>query len=130
MTRITISADCGNAPKAQLIKDFNIAFAKGNIDAILSYFADDIYWETVGRKSWSGKIEVTAVLKSMTEVQASELIIDNILSHGKQCAANGVLKYGDGSVIGFCDIYTFSSHDSRAKIKSLISYAIDMKDNN
>lgn len=127
MPKITISEDCGNAPKKQLIKDFNIAFAKGDTATILNYFADDIHWEMIGGDTWDGKEAVKAALKTMNGGEASELIIDNIVSHGDRCAANGSISYPDGSTIAYCDMYTFSGHAPDAKIKTLIAYAIELK---
>lgn len=129
MTKVTISEDCENAPKKQFIKDFNIAFAKQDINFILECFADDAYWEMVGGQSWGGKEAIAAALKTMNGGEASELIMDNIISHGNNCAANGILKYPDGSSVAFCDMYTFTSHAKEAKIKTLIAYAIDVKRN-
>jgi ketosteroid isomerase-like protein len=61
MTKVTISEDCENAPKKEFIKDFNIAFAKEDIDYILDCFADDAHWEMVGAQSWDGKEEIASV---------------------------------------------------------------------
>jgi hypothetical protein len=125
--KITISPDCGNAPKMEYIKDFNIAFVKGDVATILGFFADDIQWRIVGGKIWNGKKEIETALKTMTNGEPVELIVGNILSHGKLCAANGEIKYFGGNVVAFCDIYTFSSHSKDAKISSLCTYAIDIK---
>jgi hypothetical protein len=127
MTKVTISEDCENAPKKEFIKDFNIAFAKEDIDYILDCFADGAHWEMVGAQSWDGKEEIAKALKTMNGGEASELIIDSILSHGDKCAANGILKYPDGSSVAYCDIYTFTGHAKDAKIKTLKAYAIDIK---
>ena len=42
MTKITVNADCGNAPKKQILLDLNIAYARADIDAILENLSDDI----------------------------------------------------------------------------------------
>lgn len=128
MTKITVLVDCRNASKMEQIKDFIIALAKGDVKSVLSYFADDICWETVGRISWNGKEALTEVLNAMTKVQASELIIDNIVSDSMRGSANGVLKYKDGSTIAFCDMFTFTSQAKDAKIKTLIAYDIDISE--
>lgn len=38
MTKINIPFDCGNSPKREFIKQFNIAFAKGNADFIIDLY--------------------------------------------------------------------------------------------
>jgi hypothetical protein len=126
MTKVTISEDCDNAPKKQFIKDFNIAFAKEDTAFILDCFADDAHWEMIGGASWAGKAAIAEALQSMDGGEASELIIDNILSHGRRCAANGVLKYPDGSSVAYCDIFVFTSHAVDAKIQTLTAYAIEI----
>jgi len=46
--------DCGNAPKKLLLKELNIAFARGDSEKILSFVTDDIVWEIVGEKRLKG----------------------------------------------------------------------------
>ncbi len=125
MTKITIDEDCGNSPKKQFIKEFNIAFAKGDMDYVLDCFSEDIRWEVINHSPVVGREKASDMLKTMAE-PAEELVIDNIVSHGNRCAANGTLRYADG-VVAFCDIYTFTSHAKDAKIRSLIGYAINVK---
>ena len=54
---------------------------------------------------------------------ASELVLDKILTHGKEGAVNGTLKMQDGKKYAFSDFYEFSSGRD-AKVKSIISYVI------
>lgn len=48
MTKLTIHADCGNAPEKLLLRNLNIAFAQGDVEGILGHFSDDIRWQIVG----------------------------------------------------------------------------------
>ncbi len=54
---IKVPEDCGNSPKAEFLKRFNVAFAKGDAEAILSSVSDDISWEIVGHKTTRGKLD-------------------------------------------------------------------------
>ena len=44
MPKITIHADCGDAPEKALLRDLNIAFANADVESILGFFSDDIRW--------------------------------------------------------------------------------------
>ena len=124
MTKIYVTEDCGNAPKKEYIREFNIAFAEADVEKILSMFSDDAEWVMVGNTAYHGKIEIEKALRAAKLKEAEELLIDNILSHGNRCSANGMLVFKDVS-IHFSDVYTFSRHAADAKIKKLISYAIE-----
>jgi len=59
----------------------------------------------------------------MKSVKASELIIDQILSHGKEGATNGIIKMKDGKKYAFSDFYMFQGAKG-VKIKAITSYCI------
>jgi ketosteroid isomerase-like protein len=80
MAKITVSEDCGNAPKKQFILDFNIAFANGDMVTVLDCLTNDITWEIVGKETVVGKDAVAQLLNDYYET-ANELVIFNILSH-------------------------------------------------
>src|SRR5690606_4836330 len=119
-----ISEDCRNAPKKEYVKEFNIAFAKSETEKILDMMTDDAVWELIGDKTYHGKEQIKQALKAMSTRAAKELIVDNILSHGNKCAANGTVVFAAGKS-HFSDFYIFSSHARDAKIKRLISYGIE-----
>lgn len=126
MLKISVSQDCGNAPQKQFIKDFNIAFAQDETAKVLDLVTDDVRWEIVGDKVFQGKIKLTPALKKMATggPKATELVIENIVGNGDRCAANGTMKFDDGSKLAFCDMYIFASDAPDAKLKELISFAI------
>jgi len=124
--KLICEEDCGNAPKKQYILDFNIAFAKADISKILEMFDDDAIWDMVGSEVVKGKVAIKNELESMAFAEAKVLEVENIISHGKLCSANGEMHHKD-SKVAFCDVYTFSSHAKDAKIKTLKSYGIDIK---
>lgn len=124
--KITVPEDCGNAPRKELIRDLNIAFGENNQEKILEFMADDIEWVFVGKQIMNGKEEVAKFLETMGDDKAEELILDTIVTHGDEAAADGVLKYPKFA-IAFCDIYKFTGHDKDSKIQRLTSYAIELK---
>ena len=125
MTKVSINKDSGNSSHEQFIKDFNIAFAKGNMNYVLDCFSDDIFWDVVNHEPVQGKEAVEKMLKEMDDI-ADELIIDDIVCDSTKCVANGKLTYAD-SVIAFSDLYEFTSDIEGPKIKTLKGYAIELK---
>lgn len=87
MTKITVKPDCGNAPKKELLKQLNIAFAKANSDFLTDIVSDDIEWDIMGDQKISGKEQFTRKLETLKSEKVSELMLDRILTHGKEGAA-------------------------------------------
>jgi ketosteroid isomerase-like protein len=127
MVKVVIEEDCENAPKKQYVRDFNVAFAKSDMSRLLSMVSDDVSWTMVGTKTIEGKAAVERELQTMLKTKPTALILDSIISHGDRCAASGTLKYGARGSVAFCDMYVFTSHGKNARIKDLMSYAIETK---
>ena len=128
MLKIDVQEDCGNAPKKAFIRDFNIAFVKGEIEALLDNLADDIEWHMIGDKTMSSKEEVKEFLAPMMSSKATELVIKHIVTHGNTAACDGTMSFEDGSKIAFCDFYTFTGHDKNAKIREITSYGVELEE--
>ncbi|SHJ11572.1 nuclear transport factor 2 family protein [Pseudozobellia thermophila] len=125
MTKIVSSPNCGNSPKMEFIKQYNIAFAKGDIAFLIENVTDDIVWHIIGDKTMEG-IEVFAEeLEKIQSVKASELILDQILSHGKEGAANGWMTMENGKRYAFSDFYVFQSTKGE-KVKAITSYCLEV----
>ena len=123
MTKIVSSPNCGNSPKMEFLKDFNIAFAKGNVELIVESVTDDIIWNIIGDKKIEGKDKFTQELEKMKMKKASELILDRILTHGKEGAVSGVIKMQNGKKYAFSDFYEFNGAKG-GKVKSITSYVV------
>ncbi|MGI8314182.1 nuclear transport factor 2 family protein [Halobacillus mangrovi] len=117
--------DCGNAPKKQLIKEFNLAFATNNVEFVISCVSDDIKWNIVGDQFIQGKKAFSEALQQMKESNISKIHMKNIITHGRTGAADGTLFFNGGKQIHFCDIIMFTSAGKQAKIKELTSYVIE-----
>ncbi len=125
MTKIVCNPNCKNSPKMELIKKFNIAYAKSDIEFIIGSVTDDIVWDIVGESKIEGKAKFTEELKNMQVCKINELTLDQILSHGKEGAVNGVMKLENGKTYAFADFYRFSGAKD-TKIQSLTSYVIEL----
>lgn len=125
MTKIVSSPNCGNSPKMEFLKDFNIAFVKGNVEFIVESVTDDVIWNIIGDKKIDGKKAFAEKLEKMKSEKTTELRIDQILSHGKEGATNGIMKMQNGKKYAFSDFYKFKGAKG-AKIKSITSYVIEI----
>lgn len=126
MPRITVHADCENSPIKALLRDLNIAFAKNDIEGILDLFTDDIRWQIVGAEDLRGIAAVRASLEAMSGVATRELVIDSIITAGREGAVNGVIASEQGGSVAFCDVCEFESA-SGDRIKSMKSYTVELK---
>ena len=127
MTKVIVGEDCGNSPKALLLRDLNIAFAKNNATFILEHVTDDITWIMVGDQTIQGKANFTAALERMKDNEVVEVRIDNVITHGDTAAVNGRMKMKDGDAYAFCNVYKFKGHSKSAKIREITSYTIEIK---
>jgi hypothetical protein len=126
MTKVIVSADCGNSPKNIFLEKLTIAFAKGDTKFILGSVTDDVRWHVVGDTLIQGKDNFAKALERMKKDQAVELIMHHIATHGKAGAVNGLLKLRNGTSHAFCDVYEFSGAKGTG-IKEITSYVIDIK---
>lgn len=126
MTKITIGDDCGNAPKKKFLKEINIAFAKGNSDFLTESVTDEIVWNIIGDRKIEGKNRFKEELEKMKAEKATELILDRILTHGKEGAVRGVAKMQNGKKYAFSEFYQFSGAKGE-KVKSITSYVIELE---
>ncbi|WP_420577664.1 nuclear transport factor 2 family protein [Ekhidna sp.] len=122
MTKITIKADCGNSPKKEFLKDFNVAFATGNAEFIIDNVSDDIRWYMYGDREFEGKADFAKEINIMKDYVADEVIVHSIVTHGAEAALNGEIKMS-GKTYAFCDMYQFTSAGSNT-IKEMRSYVI------
>lgn len=125
MTKIISCPNCGNSPKKEFIKDFNIAFAKGDLEFIVQSVTDQIVWNIIGDKKIEGKTKLAEELGLMNSEKTTELIIHQIVSHGKEGAVNGIKKTKKGKEYAFSDFYIFNGAKG-GKLKSITSYFIEI----
>lgn len=125
MTKIISSPNCGNSPKMEFLKEFNIAFAEGNVKFLTESVTDEIIWNIIGDRKIEESENFAKELEKMKEQKTTELILDQILSHGKEGAANGIIKIQNGKKYAFSDFYTFNNTKGK-KLKSITSYLIEI----
>lgn len=125
MAKITAPENCGNAPKQQYILDLLTKLADMNVEAALDMLTDDARLEIVGRSSYTGKTAInTIITEDGSRSEVTTLDIANIISHGKYCAAHGVMQFADGGEVAFNNMYTFSSNSKKAKLELIETYSV------
>ncbi|MCV9385449.1 nuclear transport factor 2 family protein [Reichenbachiella ulvae] len=122
--KINCQPNCGNSPKMAFLRDFNLAFARGDVDFILDNVSEDIHWEVIGEGVIEGKEAFGKSIKEMAAFVPEEITIYQIVSHGKQGGLNGELIFPDGKLIAFCDMYEFVSAGKNL-IRKMYSYAMN-----
>lgn len=127
MIRINVKDDCGNAPKKAVLRDFNIAFAKGDTEFLIDNVTDDVEWLRVGDRRIRGIEEFSEAVRRMANELPSALTIETIITHGTDCAVDGVLEFPGGETYAFCDVYRFNNFSKKAKIKRITSYVVQIE---
>lgn len=125
MTKISLKTDCGHSPKREFLKDFNVAFGKGNVKFLTENVTEDVIWDMIGDKTIEGKDDYSNAINKMKDKKVSELVIEKIVTHGKEGAVSGIMKMQNGKKYAFSDFYEFSGAKG-AKVKSIISYVIEI----
>jgi hypothetical protein len=123
MTRIICAEDCGNSPRKLLLKKLLTALAKGENAFVLKNLSEDILWDRVGAAPLRGKESVATMLEELKRQPRSELVIENIVTHGPTGAANGTLKLANGRTYAFSHVYRFRGA-ADAHIRVLTEYLI------
>lgn len=126
MAKIISTPNCGNSPKMEFLKEFNIAFANGDLKFLKEKVTEEIEWILVGEKNIRGKESFIAELEKLSSGKTEELKIEQLLSHGKEGAANGIMKKQNGKTYAFSNFYKFSNAKGE-KLKSITSYTIEIK---
>ncbi|MEC0174833.1 hypothetical protein P4H83_08100 [Paenibacillus favisporus] len=124
--KIICAEDCGNAPKKEFLRAFNVALVGNDTDFINEKIIEDIQWNVIGGNTLQGKGQVFGMLEKLMDKTPTELIISNIITHGYSGSLNGILNLENNMSYAFCNIYRFNSSLNKTKIKEITSYIIDI----
>lgn len=119
---VRIDADCGNAPRKAQVRDFLVALSERRVEDVAAEFATDVEWEFVGSVAYRGRDQAAGAVNGPPH---RSLHIRNLLSHGKQVAAEGTTTSATGDVMHFAHVVSYSGHGKTAKIQSIVTYRID-----
>lgn len=123
MPKITVHADLGPSPRKQFLQGWHVATAEGNMAFLAENVTDDITLQRVGTTTAQGKPAVLEAIKARAREPLTELIIHEIITHGREAAVNGELRYENGAVDAFCEIYVFKNTKANT-LKAITAYVI------
>ncbi|WP_276351902.1 hypothetical protein [Cohnella caldifontis] len=124
--KIICAEDCGNAPKKELLRSFNVAFVCNDVGFITETITENIKWNFIGNSVLQGKDEVFKMLEKLIHKKPTELVVSNIITHGYSGSLNGILNLENNISYAFCNVYRFNSSLNNTKIKEVNSYIIDI----
>lgn len=125
MTKITIPNDIPSSPLCFFLKEFNIAFAKGDAKFITDHVEKDIVWWIYGDKKLEGRDAFAKEIDSMKVYVAVELIMHSCIVQGQMAVVNGEIRMG-GKTHAFCDMYNFANTEDFI-LNEIRSYVIETR---
>lgn len=118
--------------KAEMLKEFNDAFVKGDWNSVCGHLTEDIEWTMVGSNKIIGISAFEEAFQSMILDEPPTVEISQIITHGRSAVVEGTirLKQEDGRVTSyaFCDICQFQSF-KEPKIRKMKSFVMKEKSN-
>lgn len=122
---VNVSSDCGNAPKKEFLKNLTIAFAKMDIAFLKNSVSHDIIWDKIGCNKIEGIESFSDELDKTPDKKIIELVLDQILTHGREGAVSGTRIFESGKQIAFSDFYSFSGAKG-VKVRLIRSFTIQL----
>lgn len=113
--KLVINEDCANAPRKAVLRDFNAAWVRGELDAVIEGVSEDISWDRARGRPITGQADLRKALNNVSDGKVSRLIIDDILTHGAGAAVRGTVEFKSGATREFCDVYRFSGQPRRQR---------------
>ncbi|MBB3125706.1 hypothetical protein FHS19_000360 [Paenibacillus rhizosphaerae] len=124
--KIICAEDCGNAPKKQFLRAFHVALVCNDIGFFMENITEEIQWNVIGSHVLQGKDQIFGMIEKWNHKTPTELVINNIITHGYSGSLNGILNFENNASCAFCNIYRFNSSLNKTKIKEITSFIIDI----
>lgn len=109
---IMLPADCGNAPRIEIVSNFVVNWAKGDAEATSEWLADDVRWTYVGSKDYQ---------QAFADFTPERIELYSVITHGRLASCDGYLE-SSGKRVDFSHAIRFASTSKTAKIAELRSY--------
>lgn len=126
MAKITVEANCGNAPKKEFLKNFHRAMANGDLNFVTANISDTFHWEIIGDHIITDKGQFAKAIQAHQFWKVKELIVDAIITHGNEASVNGKVITADDLTFSFCNVYKFKGFKGFV-IKKIRTYVIQEK---
>lgn len=121
MITVINNLDIDNAPKKLLLESFNEAFINKDIEALSGLLTDSFVWTLNSNIAVTGKDVFYKELKKLDFIAISAIVLDQVLTHGREGAVRGTCMYEDGSEKPFAHFYVFGGATG-GKIKECVSF--------
>ncbi|GAA2112684.1 nuclear transport factor 2 family protein [Streptomyces synnematoformans] len=122
MVTIRSAADCGNAPRKEVLRDLVVALAEGDGATVAALVGEDVAWSLVGEAVLRGREAVRAWVADLPE--AKEVAFGSLLTHGREAGVDGTIEAADGTRYAFCHVIRFPGTAKTAKIAEVRSYVL------
>lgn len=120
--KISYPGDCGNSPRKCFLIELHRAYAEGNFELLVESAHADIIWCLAGQWRVEGRADYEAALRKRRAEPVDELIIEHVITHGREAAVSGRYRMADNWYC-FADIYVFTSTTSSTlkSVQSLVT---------
>lgn len=115
---------CDNAPKRRIIRDYLIMLWMKDESRLGEVVNENVMINSIKQDSMEGIENLIKVINEEDESIIS-LEIPQILSHGKEGSAHGVVTFASGAQKYFAEFYQFESTKKDARIKRITRYTIE-----
>lgn len=106
MTKIQGSSDCGNSPKNKFAEQIAICIETGKVDELAPLLVPDFRWNNEDASEHPAAEFLDAVGGAAA---ASGIVIDRVVTHGRNGAVSGSTVSQQGSQARFCHIMQFAN---------------------
>ena len=115
-------AGCGNAPRAQVVRDFVVAVQGKDLEHLQQWLSEDVQWDIVGFQKLDGLEQVLDWLRGARD--NVELSFNSILTHGHEASTDGRVTNNRNVSVAFCYVITFTGTRKTDRIKAVRSYLV------
>lgn|SRR5690606_8285238 len=123
MAKIEIAPDCGNAPRKVFLAKFYTALAQGDVAFVTENVPEDMILNIAGGTTVGGKADVMSEFKKSSHWKPKRVVIDAIITHGREAAVSGEITTPDKTTYLFCDICKFKGA-SGTSIKEIVRFLV------
>lgn len=123
--QIKLPENCQNSPKNYRVQECTSFLYSQNMVTISQILSENVCWVNIGKGSVEGKNPVLKALLERNSIKITRLEILQIMSHGKEGSANGIITLEDGNKWAFAEFFSFSSVNY-LQIKTIRSFLISL----
>lgn len=109
------------------VRKMNEAFARNDMEFVLSHCAEDVFWKMEGQSEKRGKAAIRESMCEMGDMEPPTITTDGLFGSGDKVVCHGemTMKNAEGkeAKYSFCDLYTFAGD----QVTELRSFVVEQK---